>query len=360
MEKFLLKNFTLIRTLIAILIGVIISVVLIFIISQYPGESLKYFILGPLLSKSRLANVIENAAPMIFCGVAISIAFRARQFNIGAEGALFISAAVGTAVGVSVNLPWILHIPLVLIVAGITGAIWGFVPGILKAKWGASELVASLMMNYIAYFLGLYLINSHFRDKNAGFLVSRRLAETAWLPQFFPGTRIHLGILLALLFAFGAYYFLFHTTTGYELRVTGHNEKFARFGGVNIIKIIVLAQVLTGAIAGIGGMSEVMGIHHRFNWQMSPGYGWDGVIVAIIARNHPILVIFSSLFLSYLRVGGQVLNLMADVPSELVTVIQAVIILLITAEAFLGQWKYRMTRKQAALELKTRKEAVNE
>jgi len=357
MEKFLLKNFTLIRILIAILIGVLISVLLIFIISEYPGESLKYFLVGPLLSQSRLSNVIENAIPMIFCGVAISLAFRAKQFNIGAEGALFLSAAIGTAVGVSVNLPWMLHIPLVLIVAAITGAVWGFIPGILKAKWGASELVSSLMLNYVAYYLGLFLINNYFRDKDAGFMVSKRLPETAWLPQFSEATRLHVGLFLALAVALWAYYFLFHTTSGYELRVTGHNKKFARFGGINVIKVIVLAQVLSGAIAGIGGMTEVMGIHHRFNWQLSPGYGWDGVIVAIIGRNHPLLVIVTALFLSYLRVGGQVLNLMADVPSELVTVIQAIIILLITAEAFLGQWKYRLTRREANAKLAEKKEA---
>ncbi len=350
MEKFILKYFTLIRTLIAILVGVIISVVLIYIISEMPAYALKQFLLGPVLSVSRFSNVIENASPMIFCGVAIAIAFQAKQFNVGAEGALFLSAAVGTAFAVSSGMPTVFHIILVLTVAGITGAVWGFVPGILKAKWGASELVSSLMMNYIAYFAGLYLINSHFRDKNAGFLVSIRLPETAWLPQFIPGTRMHLGILLSLVFAFLGYYFLYHTTTGYEIRTTGHNDKFARFGGINVIKVVVLSQVISGMIAGIGGMTEVMGIHHRFNWQNSPGYGWDGVIVAIIGRNHPLLIILAAFFLSYLRVGSQVLNLMADVPSELVAVIQAVIIILITAEAFLSKWKYRITMKQAELE----------
>ena len=236
---------------------------------------------------------------------------------------------------------------MVLIVAGATGAIWGFIPGLLKAKWGASELVASLMMNYVAYYLGLYLINYHFRDKKAGFLVSYRLPETAWLPQFIPGTRIHAGIVLSVIFALLVYYFLYHTTIGYEIRTTGFNEKFARFGGINVFKVILLSQVIAGMIAGIGGMTEIMGIHRRFNWQMSPGYGWDGVIVAIIGRNHPLLIIFAALFLSFLRVGGQILNLMADVPSELVSVIQAVIIILITAEAFLGQWKYRITMKEA-------------
>ncbi len=347
MEKFVLKYFTLIRTMIAILLGLVISVILIYLISEMPAYSVKQFLLGPLLSKGRFANVIENASPMIFCGVAIAIAFQAKQFNIGAEGALFISAAVGTAFAVSTGMPTVLHVIMVLVVAGATGAIWGFIPGILKAKWGASELVASLMMNYIAYFGGLYLINSHFRDKDAGFLVSLRLPETAWLPQFMPGTRLHLGILLAVIFAFLGYYFLYHTTSGYEIRTTGNNQKFAKFGGMNIVKVIVLAQVLSGMLAGIGGMTEVMGIHRRFNWQMSPGYGWDGVIVAIIGRNHPLLIIFAALFLSYMRVGGQILNLMADVPSELVLVIQSVIIILITAEAFLSTWKNKITIKEA-------------
>ena len=349
MEKYILKYFTLIRTIIAILVGMIISVVLIYIISEMPAYSIRQFFLGPLLSKSRFANVIETASPIIFCGVAIAMSFQAKQFNIGAEGALFLSAAVATGFAVSTNMPAVLHIIMVLVVAGATGAIWGFIPGILKAKWGASELVASLMMNYIALFAGLYLINYHFRDKAAGYLVSYKLPETAWLPQFVPGTRIHLGILLALIFALLGYYFLYHTNSGYEIRTTGHNQKFAKFGGMNVIKVIILAQVLAGMIAGIGGATEVMGLHRRFNWQLSPspGYGWDGVIVAIIGRNHPISIIFAAFFLSYIRVGGQILNLMADVPSELVLVIQSVIILLITAEAFLSTWKNKITIKEA-------------
>ena len=347
MEKFILKYFTLIRTLIAILSGIIISVVLIYIISEMPAYSIGQFLIGPLLSKGRFANVIETASPMIFCGVAIAIAFQAKQFNIGAEGSFFLSAAVGTAFAVSTNMPTVLHIIMVLIVAGATGAIWGFIPGILKAKWGASELVASLMMNYIAYFGSLYLINHHFRDKDAGYLVSFRLPETTWMHQFMPGTRLHSGIFLALIFALLGYYFLYHTNSGYEIRTTGNNQKFAKFGGMNVIKVIILAQVLSGMIAGIGGMTEVMGIHRRFNWQTLPGYGWDGIIVAIIGRNHPLLIIFAAFFLSYMRVGGQILNLMADVPSELVMVIQSVIIILITAEACLSTWKNKITIKDA-------------
>jgi len=196
MERFVLKNFTLIRTIIAILLGMVISVVLIYIISEVPGYSLKQFFLGQLLSKSRLANIAETASPMIFTGVAIAIAFQARQFNVGAEGAFYLSAAVATAFAVSTAMPAVFHVPLTLMVAAAAGAVFGFVPGYLKAKFHASELVASLMMNYVAYYLGLYLINHHFRDKDAGFLVSLRLPETAWLAQVAVGTRLHWGILL--------------------------------------------------------------------------------------------------------------------------------------------------------------------
>lgn len=347
MEKFLLKYFNLIRAVIAILIGIIISVCIVYIISKEPGFSLKSLFLGPLLSKSRFGNFIEATSPIIFCGLAIAIPFQAGQFNVGAEGALFIGAAVGTAFGVSTNMPAFLHIPLVLLVAGLTGAFWGFIPGFLKAKWNTSELVTSLMLNYVAYFIGLYLINFHFRDKATGYLASYKLPETAWLVQFIPGTGIHIGVIISLGFAVLVYYFLYHTTLGYEIRTSGFNINFARFGGINVFKVIIIAQVIGGFIAAIGGMTEVMGVYRRFNWELSPGYGWDGVTVAIIGRNNPLLIILSSLFLAYLRVGGRILNLLSDIPSDMITVIQSIIILLITAEAFLESWRYKITVRGA-------------
>jgi ABC-type uncharacterized transport system permease subunit len=346
--KLLLKYFTLIRVIIAIAIGIVISVFLIYLISQDPGFSLRSFLLGPFLTRSRLAHVFETASPIIFCGLAVAVAFQAKQFNIGAEGSLYLGAALGTAFSVSTNMPAYIHIPLVLLVAGLAGAAWSFIPAILKARWKASELVSSLMLNYVAYFLGLYLINFHFRDKEAGFLVSYELPQTSWLEQFIPDTRIHWGIILALIFALLVYYFMYHSTPGYEIRSTGFNERFARFGGISVFKVIILCQVILGFLAALGGMTEVMGIHRRFVWQNlgQPGYGWDGIIVAIIGRNHPLLIVPASLFLAYLRVGGRVLNLMSDVPAEMITVIQSIIILLITAEAFLGQWKYRIAVRQ--------------
>jgi len=349
-EKFILKYFNLIRVAIAILIGIIISVCITYVISKEPGFSLKSLFLGPLLSKSRFGNFIETASPIIFCGLAIAIPFQAGQFNVGAEGAFFIGAVAGTAFGVSTHMPAFLHIPLILLVAGLTGAFWGFIPGFLKAKWNTNELVTSLMLNYVAYFIGLGIINNYFRDKTSGYLASYKLPETAWLIQFVSGTRIHIGVIISLGFAVLVYYFLYHTTLGYEIRITGFNINFARFAGINVFKVIVISQIIGGFIAAFGGMTEIMGIYRKFLWQLSPGYGWDGVIVAIIGRNNPLLIVFASLFLAYLRVGGKILNLLSDIPSEMITVIQSIIILFITAEAFLEGWKYRITVKEAKAE----------
>ncbi len=347
MERFILKYFNLIRTIIAFLIGAFICVLIIFIYSKDPVNGLRYFFLGPFSSVGRLGNVIEMASPIILCGLAIAIPFQAEQFNIGAEGALFISAAVATGFGVSTNFPKIIHIPLMLLVAGGVGAFWGFIPGILKAKWKASELVITLMMNYVALYLSLYIINFHFRDKKAGFLVSYQLPKTAWFDQFVKNTRIHYGVLLTIVFVVLIYILLYKTKLGYEIRMTGFNINFAKYGGINTFKIILFTQVIGGFIAGIAGISEVMGIHRRFNWQTTPGYGWDGVVVAIIGRNHPILIAFASIFIAYLRVSGQVLNLLTDIPAEIVTVLESIIILLITAEAFLTQLKYKITVREA-------------
>ena len=257
MEKFVLKYFNLLRTVIAMLIGLVISVFLIYLVSREPGFSLKQFILGPFLSRSRFFNMLESASPILFCGLAIAVAFQARQFNVGAEGALYLGAALGTAFAVSTAMPALLHIPLTLLVAAVAGGLWGFSPASSRPSCKASELVASLMLNYVGYFLGLYLINFHFRDKKAGYLVSLKLPKTrlagavrARHPHAL-GHRALPGSSRVLV-----YLFLYHTTTGYEIRMTGSNEKFARFGGINVSKVVILSQLILGLLAGIGGMTR--------------------------------------------------------------------------------------------------------
>lgn len=340
-------SFQLLRTLIAILVALLIGFVIICLVSKQPVDTFLTFLFGPFSSARRFGNMIELAIPLTFTGLAVAMAFQASQFNIGAEGQFFLGAVAATIVGISVSLPPVLHVLMALAAAVVVGALAGYVPGILKARWGASELVSSLMLNYVFFRLGIYFINYHFRDTTAGAMVSWPLRDSSWLPQFLPPTRVHAGLLIAAGAVAFAYLFLYRTKWGYALRMTGLNEKFAKYAGIGTASVIVYSQVVGGGIAGLGGAVEMLGIYRRFQWMALPGYGWDGIIVAILARNNPLSIPLGALFLAYLRIGADIMARMTDVSAEMVTVIQGVMILLVTAQAFLAGWKHRVVVKEA-------------
>ncbi len=342
-----LKMFELGRTLLAVLIALLLAMVIIFAISDTPGEALKYFLFGPLDSLRHIGNVLEMMIPLIFTGLAVSVMFSSAQFNLGAEGAFFFGAIGASFIAVNWTLPPVIH-PLVAIIwGGAIGAIFCGVPGLLKIKWGASEMVSSLMFNYIAFFFGLYLINYFLRDVNAGAMVSYPLAQTAKLAVLIPKTKVHFGIIIAILSILLSALFLYRTRWGYRIRVIGRNITFAEYAGINTAATIVLSQVAGGFIAGVGGAVEILGLYRRFSWQLLPGYGWTGVIVAILARNNPLYVPLAAFFLAYMRIGADIMSRKTDVPNEFVSIIQGVIIILVAAEAFLASRRHKLVVKEA-------------
>ncbi|HOQ02235.1 MAG TPA: ABC transporter permease [Bacillota bacterium] len=340
------KRFEILRTGVAIGVALLIGFIVTCLVSEAPLKAFGYFLRGPFTTTRRFAAFLEAAIPLTFSGLAISLVFSAGQFNLGAEGQFFIGAVAATAAGIYLDLPPVIH-TLVCLLAGIAaGAVAGFIPGILKAKWNASELVSSLMLNYVFLKLGMYLVTYHMRDQSVGALVSLPLKETSLLTQFIPNTRIHTGVFILLITVLFCYYYLFRTSQGYEVRMTGQNIEFARYSGIPVLSVILSVQVLAGAIAGLGGAVEMLGIYKRFQWLASPGYGFDGVIVATLAKNNPALVPVTALFLAYLRVGADVMAIYSDVSAEMVAIIQAVIILLVTAEAFLSGYRRRMLLRE--------------
>jgi general nucleoside transport system permease protein len=342
-----LKAFEFGRTLLAILIALALALVIILFISEVPGEALKYFLLGPLDSLRHIGNVVEMMIPLIFTGLAISVMFSAAQFNLGAEGAFFFGAIGASFIAVNWTLPIVIHPIVAILWGGAIGALFCGIPGLLKIKWGASELVSSLMFNYIAFFFGLYLINYFLRDVNAGAMVSYPLAQSAKLVMLIPRTKVHFGIIIAIGMILLTALFLFRTRWGYRIRVLGKNITFAEYAGINTAATIVLSQVAGGFIAGMGGAVEVLGLYRRFSWQLLPGYGWTGVIVAILARNNPLYVPVAAFFLAYLRIGADIMSRKTDVPNEFVAIIQGVIIILVAAEAFLARRRHKMVVKGA-------------
>ena len=290
---------------------------------------------------------METAVPLIFSGLAMAIMFRANLFNLGGEGIFFIAGITGSIAAIWPQLPPIVF-PIVCIMAGaLTGILVMLIPGVLKAKYGASEMVTSLMMNNILLGVGLYLLNNMMRDPQVASLVSYQYRSNALLGNIIPGTRVHVGFLIALACAFAAYVFLFKSKWGYEIRMVGNNGRFASYSGINVTKVIIIVHVVAGAIAGMGGIIECLGMHRRFEWTALPGYGFDGAMIAMLAGNHPIGVIGAAFFVSYLRVGADLVNRASDVPTEMIAILQSIIILLISAERFLHKYKQNWIEKEA-------------
>lgn len=325
-----------------------LAFLIISLVSEQPFTSIGIFLYEPVSSLSHFGNVIEMTIPLIFSGLAVSILFRTGLFNLGAEGIFYFSGLVAAAAAVYFSMNALLHPIVAILIGGITGALISAIPGFLKMKWNVNELVSSLMFNSILLGIGMYILNYHLRDPKAFSNSSYKFETTAQLIKILPGTRIHLGLIIALVCVILVYVFMFRTKWGYELRMTGNNRSFADYSGIRTGRVIIYVHVVAGFLAGMGGSVEVLGMYTRFNWTSLPGYGFDGALVAMLAKNNPLGVIGAALFLAYIRIGADMMARMSDVPSEMISIVQAVIILLISADHFLRFWKNRMLLKEAA------------
>lgn len=334
------KQFEFLRAAFAIFLALGLAVVIILLVSSEPLESLWYLLIGPFTTVRRMGNVVEAVIPLLFTGVGVSIMYSASQTNMAAEGAFFLGGVGATAVALQ-QLPVGLHPLLSIAAGGIAGAAVTVVPAMLYVKYGAKPVVSSLMMNYIALYLGLYCINYFLYDTEAGFLCSRTFLASAKLPGIIPKTSIHAGLFLGVIVVVAGYLYLHKSKGGYALRVVGMNIDFARYAGIKVGATILSCQIIGGFLAGMGGAVEVLGMYDRFQYQTLTGHGFDGILVAIMAKYNPKMIPLAALFLAYIRVGADIMARMTDVSVEIVAVIQAVIILFVAAERFLSGWEHK-------------------
>lgn len=280
---------------------------------------------------------LTASTPFIFGALAVALGFRTGLFNIGAEGQLFIGAIFAAFVGYSITgLPAIIHIPLALGAGALGGALWGFIPGWLKAKTGGHEVINTIMMNYIAFRLSDWLLNGPMQRPDSFNPVSPTISESAMLPKFFADPiRFHLGFFLALGVAWLVYWFLFKTRWGFDLRSVGSNPHAARYAGMNIVASTVLAMSLSGALAGLAGTNEVLGLNHNLAMAFSSGYGFDSIAIALLGKNHPLGVVIASLLFGVLRTGAIRMQVAAQIPIDIITVLQAFILAFIAAPAII-------------------------
>jgi len=276
------------------------------------------------------------STPFIFAGLSVALGFQAGLFNIGAEGQLFIGAIFATFVGYAISLPPVLHIPLAILAGMLGGAIWGFIPGWLKAKTGGHEVINTIMMNYIAFRISEYLLRGPMKRPDSFNPVSPFIEESARLPRFFGAPiRFHLGFFIALLFAFLVWWLLYKTKWGFDFRAVGANPNASRYAGMSIVVTIVIVMSLAGALAGMAGTTEVLGLNFNLAVAFSSGYGFDAIAIALLGRSHPLGVVLASLLFGVLRNGATKMQLSAGIPIDIISIMQAMILLFIATPAII-------------------------
>lgn len=280
---------------------------------------------------------LTASTPFIFASLAVALGFRSGLFNIGAEGQLFAGAISAVFVGYALTgLPGIIHIPLALLAGALGGALWGFIPGWLKATTGGHEVINTIMMNYIAFRLSDWLLNGPMQRPESFNPVSPTILPSAELPRFFgPPIRFHLGFFIALGVAWLVWWLLFRTRWGFDLRSVGSNPHAARYAGMSIVGSTVAAMSLSGALAGLAGTNEVLGLNHNLAMAFSSGYGFDSIALALLGKSHPLGVVVSSLLFGTLRTGALRMQVVAQIPIDIITVIQAFILVFIAAPAII-------------------------
>ena len=295
---------------------------------------------------------LVQATPYIFAGLAAALGFRAGLFNIGVEGQLFIGAACATYVGYSITgLPAYIHAPLAFFAGALGGALWGVVPGLLKATTGGHEVINCIMMNYIAYRFTTWLLTGPMtRQGSGGMPLSPIIQKTAEIPHFFQTPiRFHLGFFIALAFAFLVWWILFKTTWGLNLRTVGTNPRAAKYAGLNNTKTIIIGMAMSGALAGMAGANEILAVNHSMATGLSSGYGFDSIALALLGNSHPVGVIFAALLFGVLKNGATRMMVVSSIPIDIVTILQALILIFVAAPAIIRSvYRLRKPKEEVA------------
>ncbi|QNO16486.1 ABC transporter permease [Alkalicella caledoniensis] len=303
-------------------------------------------------SGNNIYATLFRSTPLILTGLAVAFAFRSGLFNIGAEGQYLIGAFTAAWAGFYfTNLPRIIHLPLVLILAIIAGGLWASIAGFLKAKLGANEVINTIMLNYIAIYLtisyGIRAVNEQPGQPGTPFILSTARIGNLGEIMNVPAIRVHGGFIIALLAALFMWYFMWKTKSGYEIRAVGLNSHAAEYGGVNVAKNVILAMFISGALAGLAGAGEVLGTHSRFIQGMNAGHGFTGIAVALVGNNNPFAVVLSGLLFGALSQGGFAMG-RVGVPRDIVTIIQALVIFSIAISQVIRTHLAKKRAKEAA------------
>lgn len=316
----------------AVVLALLIGAILLVVSGANPIQAYGALLKGAFGSPVAIQRTLEKATPLVFAGLAVAFAFKAGLFNIGAQGQLLIGAIVAAWAGYAIEgLPAIIHAPLALLLGGLAGALYGAIPGALKVYTGAHEVIVTIMLNYVAINLTDYLADGPLKDMSPGNIVARtpKILPSAEIPMV---GHVPLGFVIAVIAAVVVWWILWRTTLGYEIRTVGLNASAAQYAGIRVARLIILAMVISGFLAGLGGGVESLGIVGRFQPGFNAGLGFDGITVALLGKTHPFGTIPAAILLGAMRAGSSQMQFSADVAKEITDVITAFILFFVAAD----------------------------
>jgi len=328
---------------IAVLVAVGISSLLIMAADTGVWDAYKALIQGAVGSRRSILESLVQATPLILTGLAAAVAFRARVWNIGGEGQFFAGAmgAWWIADALGNTLPPFLMLPLIVVFGAMAGALWAGIAGFLKARYDTNEIIVTVMMNFIILFILSWLLSGPWRAPDTFYFQTEKMPEATWLPKIFADSRLHWGFVIAIVAAIVVYVLERMTPLGFEIRGLGVNQIAARFKGISVPKTIIVVMLISGALAGIAGMVEVSGIHHRLQLDISTGYGFVGIIIALIGRLHPAGVVVAAIAFGALINGATFMQISTGTPAALVDVLQGLVLLTVLIAAVVVQYRVR-------------------
>jgi len=336
--------------LIAILLGLIVGAVIMLIGGYDPILAYSSLLKTVFGNRYDFGETLTVITPILFTGLAVAFAFRTGLFNIGAEGQYIMGMTGATVIGVTMNLPWYIHAPLAVVVGALVGGIWGMIAGYLKAARGVNEVITTIMLNWVALHLANYIVRRFLLEPGKGrsYMVDDSAsAAISWLSRFMDDARMHWGMVVALLGVIFFYYFLWRTKQGFELRVVGTNPDAANYAGISVNKGVVKAMFISGALAGLAGVFQVLGVFH--NQVISAGHtghGFDGIAVALLGGNNPLGVLLGAILFGVLSYGAAGMSFGADVPPEIIRIVIGSVIFFVAAPGIIRWLLKRVSGKK--------------
>lgn len=319
------------NSILAVVLGLIAGAILMFIIGDNPAEGYMYLYKGALINFKRFGDTLATATPLILTGLSVGFAFKTGLFNIGTPGQMLFGGFCATVIGLTYGavLPRAILLIVMIVAGAIAGALWAFVPGILKAKFNVNEVVSAIMMNWICYWIVYYAIPAYFKgstETESKSIVEAASLKTKWLTDLFSGSYINLGIFIAVIAVIVIAFILNKTVLGYELKAVGFNKSAAEYAGMSVNRNIVVSMMIAGALSGLAGVAQYVGNASNMQIGVMPSQGFDGIAVSLLGANNPVGILISALFFGVLYSGKGFMNANTNIPPEIADTIIATII----------------------------------